>query len=72
MKKYSARIDKLIIQIDNIQRDIIDKRPLNDKLNHEEALDELTRAATCLEDVTNIFDREDAYEEAKKQMSFNL
>lgn len=72
MKKYSARIDKLIIQIDNIQRDIIDKRPLSDKLNHEEALDELTRAATCLEDVTNIFDREDAYEEAKKQMSFNL
>ena len=72
MKKYSSRIDKLIIQIDNIQRDIIDKRPLSDKLNHEEALDELTRAATCLEDVTNIFDREDAYEEAKKQMSFNL
>lgn len=72
MKKYSARIDKLIIQIDNIQRDIIDKRPLSIKLNHEEALDELTRAATCLEDVTNIFDREDAYEEAKKQMSFNL
>ena len=72
MKKYSSRIDKLIIQIDNIQRDIIDKRPLSDKLNHEEALDELTRAAACLEDVTNIFDREDAYEEAKKQMSFNL
>lgn len=72
MKKYSSRIDKLIIQIDNIQRDIIDKRPLSIKLNHEEALDELTRAATCLEDVTNIFDREDAYEEAKKQMSFNL
>ena len=72
MKKYSNRIDKLIIQIDNIQRDIIDKRPLSDKLNHEEALDELTRAADCLEDVTNIFDREDAYEEAKKQMSFNL
>ena len=72
MKKYSSRIDKLIVQIDNIQRDIIDKRPLSDKLNHEEALDELTRAADCLEDVCGIFEREEAYEDAKNQMKLNL
>jgi len=72
MKKYTNQIDKIVVQIDNIQRAIIDKNPFGDRQNHEEALDELTRAAACLEDVTDIFDREDAYEDAKNQMKFDL
>lgn len=72
MKKYTNQIDKIVVQIDNIQRAIIDKNPFGDRQNHEEALDELTRAADCLEDVCGIFEREEAYEEAKNQMKLDL
>jgi hypothetical protein len=72
MKKYTNQIDKIVAQIDNIQRAIIEKNPFGDRENHEEALDELTRAATCLEDVCSVFEREEAYKDAKNQMELNL
>ena len=48
------------------------KNPFGDKQNHEEALDELTRAADSLEELCGIFEREEAYEEAKNQMKLDL
>ena len=72
MKSYIAKINQIISQIDEIQQKVIAQEPFGDDENHEEALDELTRAADALEDLCEIFERDEAYSDAKNQMNLNL
>jgi MinD-like ATPase involved in chromosome partitioning or flagellar assembly len=65
-------INHIINQIDEVQQKVAANKPFHDDENHEEALDELTRAADALEEVCSIFERDEAYQEAKQQMQFSL
>jgi hypothetical protein len=72
MKSYITKINQIISQIDEIHREVIAQKPFYDEENHEEALDELTSAASTLEDLCYIFERDEAYQDAKNQMNLNL
>ena len=72
MKKYTNQIKQIISQIDEVHREVVAQRPFYDEENHEEALDELTSAASTLEDLYYIFERDEAYQDAKNQMNLNL
>ena len=72
MKKYTNQINQIISQIDEVHREVIAQKPFYDDENHEEALDELTYAAATLEGLSYIFERDEAYQDAKNQMNLNL
>jgi hypothetical protein len=72
MKNYTSKINQIISQIDEVHREVIAQKPFYDDENHEEALDELTSAAAALEDLCGIFERDEAYQDAKNQMNLNL
>jgi hypothetical protein len=72
MKSYITNINQIISQIDEIHREVIVQKPFYDEENHELALDELTSAASTLEDLCHIFERDEAYQDAKNQMNLNL
>lgn len=72
MKSYITKINQIISQIDEIHREVIAQKPFCDEENHEAALDELTSAASDLEDLCYIFERDEAYQDAKNQMNLNL
>lgn len=71
MKNYITKINQIIAQIDEIQRQVIAGQPFYDEENLEEALDELTCAASSLESFIDIIDRDEAYRDAKNQMDLN-
>lgn len=72
MKSYITKINQIISQIDEIHREVIVQKPFYDDENREEALDELTSAASTLEDLCYIFERNEADQDAKNQMNLNL
>lgn len=72
MKNYTNQINKIISQIDEIQRQVIADKWFDDEENHEEALSDLTSAASTLEDLHQLFERDEAYSDAKNQMNLDL
>jgi len=72
MKKYTQTIKQIIVQINNLHAQIIDDDPFTDDENREEAFNELAIAVCSVEELCEIFDRDEAYAEVKKQMSLNL
>lgn len=71
MKNYTSKINQIVSQIDEIHREVVAKNPFHDDENQEEALDELTSAAATLEDLCYIFERDEAYQDAKNQMNLD-
>ena len=69
---YTNQINKIISQIDEMQQQVISDKWFDDEENHEEALDELTSAASTLEDLHRLFERDQAYTDAKNQMNLDL